>query len=138
MAEVLSPPVLLWRPRASGKIPPQRLRRKQYLGNKFFWGFSLSNSPNRYLELEIKHGHYGAKRNNAAEKNEEKKALGSPNALGESPNGLNLAQSSSMLSPEGKDQVCEEREQSVHRRAVLRSSSLSPNESKCEDAEGKS
>ena len=42
-------------------------------------------------------------------KDEEKKAWGSPNAFGESPNDLNLAQSSSVLSPEGKYQVGDEK-----------------------------
>ncbi|KAG5571500.1 hypothetical protein H5410_061266 [Solanum commersonii] len=41
----------------------------------------------------------------------EKKACGSPNVFGDSPNGLYLAQSSSVLSPEGKDQVSDEKEQ---------------------------
>ncbi|KAG5610308.1 hypothetical protein H5410_021589 [Solanum commersonii] len=39
---------------------------------------------------------------------------------------------------ERKYQICEKRVQSAHCRAFLRSSSLSPNESKREDAEGKS
>ncbi|KAG5631677.1 hypothetical protein H5410_003394 [Solanum commersonii] len=61
-----------------------------------------------------------------------------PNALGESPNGLNLAHGSSVLSLERKDQIGDEREQLAHHRAVPRSSSLSPNELTREDAEGKS
>ncbi|KAG5580598.1 hypothetical protein H5410_051225 [Solanum commersonii] len=55
-----------------------------------------------------------------------------------SPNGLNLAQSSSVLSPEGKDQVGHEREQSTCHRTVPRSSTISPNDPECKDAEGKS
>uniref|UniRef100_M1DPA4 Uncharacterized protein n=1 Tax=Solanum tuberosum TaxID=4113 RepID=M1DPA4_SOLTU len=58
--------------------------------------------------------------------------------LCESSNGLNLAQSSSVLSPEGKDQVGDEREQSAHHQKVPRSNTISPNDSKCEDADGKS
>uniref|UniRef100_M1DSN4 Isopentenyltransferase n=1 Tax=Solanum tuberosum TaxID=4113 RepID=M1DSN4_SOLTU len=38
----------------------------------------------------------------------------------------------------GKDQVNDERESSARRRTVPRSSTISPNNSKCEDAEGKS
>ncbi|KAG5599673.1 hypothetical protein H5410_031043 [Solanum commersonii] len=57
---------------------------------------------------------------------------------GESLNALNLAQSSSVLSPEWKDQVGDEREQSARRRTFPRSNTISPNDSKCEDAEGKS
>ncbi|KAG5632242.1 hypothetical protein H5410_003959 [Solanum commersonii] len=63
---------------------------------------------------------------------------GSPNALGESPNGLNLVQSSSVLSPEGKDQVGDKREQSTRRQTVPRSNTILPNDSKRKDTEGKS
>ncbi|WMV18448.1 hypothetical protein MTR67_011833 [Solanum verrucosum] len=45
---------------------------------------------------------------------------------------------SSRLCPEGKDQVGDEREQSAHRRIVSRSSTISSNDSKREEAEGKS
>ncbi|KAG5630811.1 hypothetical protein H5410_002528 [Solanum commersonii] len=38
----------------------------------------------------------------------------------------------------GAGQVCNEKEQSVHRQAVPRSNTLSLNASKCENAEGKS
>ncbi|KAG5571755.1 hypothetical protein H5410_061521 [Solanum commersonii] len=55
-----------------------------------------------------------------------------------SPNPSNLTQSSSVLSPEGKDQVGDEREQSAHRRTIPRSNTISPNDSNREDAEGKS
>uniref|UniRef100_M1DUB0 Uncharacterized protein n=1 Tax=Solanum tuberosum TaxID=4113 RepID=M1DUB0_SOLTU len=51
---------------------------------------------------------------------------------------LNPTQLSSMLSLEGEGQVCDEKEQSVRRRAVLRSSTISPNDSKGEEAEGES
>uniref|UniRef100_M1DQA1 Uncharacterized protein n=1 Tax=Solanum tuberosum TaxID=4113 RepID=M1DQA1_SOLTU len=43
-----------------------------------------------------------------------------------------------VLSPEGKDQIYDEIEQSACRRAVPRSYTISPNDSECEDAEGKS
>uniref|UniRef100_M1DQ19 Uncharacterized protein n=1 Tax=Solanum tuberosum TaxID=4113 RepID=M1DQ19_SOLTU len=46
--------------------------------------------------------------------------------------------SNSVLISEGKDQVGDEREQSARRRTVLRSSTISPNDSKREYAEGKS
>ncbi|KAG5599817.1 hypothetical protein H5410_031187, partial [Solanum commersonii] len=61
----------------------------------------------------------------------------SPNALCESSNGLNLAQSSSVLSLEGKDQVGNEREQTARRQIVSRRTTISPNDSKREDAEDK-
>uniref|UniRef100_M1DU00 Uncharacterized protein n=1 Tax=Solanum tuberosum TaxID=4113 RepID=M1DU00_SOLTU len=43
-----------------------------------------------------------------------------------------------VLSPGGKDQVGDEKEQSAHRRTVPRSSTIFPNDSKCEYVEGKS
>ena len=43
---------------------------------------------------------------------------------------------SSVLSPEGKDQVGEKREQSAHCWEVSRSSTMSPNDPKRDDAEG--
>uniref|UniRef100_M1CPC3 Uncharacterized protein n=1 Tax=Solanum tuberosum TaxID=4113 RepID=M1CPC3_SOLTU len=42
----------------------------------------------------------------------------------------------SVLSPEGKDQVGGEREQSAYRRIVSRSSTMSPNDTENDDAEG--
>ncbi|KAG5631213.1 hypothetical protein H5410_002930 [Solanum commersonii] len=42
----------------------------------------------------------------------------------------------SVLSPERKDQVGRKREQSAHRRKVSRSSTMSPNDPKHDDAEG--
>ncbi|KAG5609698.1 hypothetical protein H5410_020979 [Solanum commersonii] len=65
------------------------------------------------------------------------KAWGSPNSLGKSSNGLNLTQSFSVLSLEGKYQVGDEREQSVHHRTVPRSNTILSNNSKHQDAEGK-
>ncbi|KAG5595591.1 hypothetical protein H5410_036823 [Solanum commersonii] len=52
--------------------------------------------------------------------------------------GLNLAQSSSVLSPKGKDQVGNEKEQLACHRTVSRSSTISPNDPEREDVEGKS
>ncbi|KAG5630763.1 hypothetical protein H5410_002480 [Solanum commersonii] len=52
--------------------------------------------------------------------------------------GLNLAQSSSVLSPEEKVQVGDAKDQSACRRTVPRSSTISPNDSECENAEDKS
>uniref|UniRef100_M1D9X8 Uncharacterized protein n=1 Tax=Solanum tuberosum TaxID=4113 RepID=M1D9X8_SOLTU len=43
---------------------------------------------------------------------------------------------SSVLSPEGKDQVGRKKEQSVHRQEVLRSSTMSLNDPEHDDAEG--
>ncbi|WMV24516.1 hypothetical protein MTR67_017901 [Solanum verrucosum] len=43
---------------------------------------------------------------------------------------------SSVLSPEGKDQVGRKRKQSVHRREVLQSSTMSTNDPEHDDAEG--
>ncbi|KAG5571656.1 hypothetical protein H5410_061422 [Solanum commersonii] len=55
-----------------------------------------------------------------------------------SPKGLNLAQSSSVLSLEGKDQVGYENEQSACRQTLSRSSTILPNDSEREDVEDKS
>ncbi|KAG5590237.1 hypothetical protein H5410_040751 [Solanum commersonii] len=57
---------------------------------------------------------------------------------GKSLNGLNLAQSSRVLSLEGKDQVGDEKKQSARRRTVPQSNTISPNDPECKDAEGKS
>ncbi|KAG5595558.1 hypothetical protein H5410_036790 [Solanum commersonii] len=45
--------------------------------------------------------------------------------------GLKIAFCFSVLCPKGKGQVGDEMEQSAHRRSVLRSSTISPNDSKC-------
>ncbi|KAG5584630.1 hypothetical protein H5410_045064 [Solanum commersonii] len=50
----------------------------------------------------------------------------------------NLAFCSSVLIPEGKYKVGDEKEQSTRRRTVLRCSTIPPNDPECEDAEGKS
>ncbi|WMV24622.1 hypothetical protein MTR67_018007, partial [Solanum verrucosum] len=60
----------------------------------------------------------------------------SPNPFGESPKGLILVFCSSVLSPERKDQISGEKEQSACHRAVPRSSTMSPNDPKHDDAEG--
>ncbi|WMV30116.1 hypothetical protein MTR67_023501, partial [Solanum verrucosum] len=49
-----------------------------------------------------------------------------------------LAQSSIVLSPEGKDQVSDKKEQSVCHRTVPRGSTILPNYPECKDAKGKS
>ncbi|KAG5586085.1 hypothetical protein H5410_046519 [Solanum commersonii] len=56
--------------------------------------------------------------------------------FGESPIGLEIAFCSSALSPEGKGQVSDIMEQSACRRVVPQSSTISPNDSKCEEAKG--
>ncbi|KAG5571359.1 hypothetical protein H5410_061125 [Solanum commersonii] len=53
-------------------------------------------------------------------------------------NSINQLRNSIVLSPEGKDQISSEMEQSACRRAVLRSSTIPPNNPGCEDVEGKS
>uniref|UniRef100_M1DTT8 Uncharacterized protein n=1 Tax=Solanum tuberosum TaxID=4113 RepID=M1DTT8_SOLTU len=80
-------------------------------------------------EFEGKHGHYFAKRNEKAEKNEENEGL-------RIAKGSYFAFCSSLLSPEGKDRVDEKREQSVHHREVSRGSTMSPNAPEHDDAEG--
>uniref|UniRef100_M1DLF5 Uncharacterized protein n=1 Tax=Solanum tuberosum TaxID=4113 RepID=M1DLF5_SOLTU len=52
--------------------------------------------------------------------------------------GLEIAFCSSVLIPEGKGQVGDEMEQSALCRSVSRRSTISPNHSKCEEAEGQS
>ncbi|WMV25035.1 hypothetical protein MTR67_018420 [Solanum verrucosum] len=47
-----------------------------------------------------------------------------------------LVDTSPMLSPEGKDQIGGEKEQSAYHRAVPRSSTMSPNDPKHDDAQG--
>ncbi|KAG5632262.1 hypothetical protein H5410_003979 [Solanum commersonii] len=71
-------------------------------------------------------------------KRRRKKVMRITYCIGESPNGLNLARSSSVLSPEGKYQVGNEKEKSARRRTVPRSSTISPNDPEHEDAEGES
>ena len=62
----------------------------------------------------------------------------SPNPFGESPKGLILAFCSSVPSPERKDQIDGEKEQSACRREIPWSSTMSPNDPKHDDAEGQS
>uniref|UniRef100_M1DLY6 Uncharacterized protein n=1 Tax=Solanum tuberosum TaxID=4113 RepID=M1DLY6_SOLTU len=57
----------------------------------------------------------------------------SPNPFGKSPTNHIFSSCSSVLSPEGKDQVGGKREQSAHRREVPRSSTMSPNDPKHDD-----
>ncbi|KAG5580479.1 hypothetical protein H5410_051106 [Solanum commersonii] len=64
----------------------------------------------KYLEFEVKHGHYLARRNKAAEKNEEIKAWRSPSPIGESPIGLEIAFCSSVLCSEIKGHIGDEME----------------------------
>ncbi|KAG5610344.1 hypothetical protein H5410_021625 [Solanum commersonii] len=59
----------------------------------------------------------------------------SPNPFGESPTDHIFAFCSSVLSPEGKDQVSRKTEQSAHRREVPRSSTMSPNDPEHDDVE---
>ncbi|KAG5590264.1 hypothetical protein H5410_040778 [Solanum commersonii] len=56
--------------------------------------------------------------------------------VGELPMGLEITFCSSVLSPEGKGQVDDEIEQLARRRPVSRSSIISPNDLKREEAEG--
>ncbi|KAG5571380.1 hypothetical protein H5410_061146 [Solanum commersonii] len=56
--------------------------------------------------------------------------------IGESSIGLKIAFCSSSLSLEGKGQVGDEMKQSAYRRTVLRSNTISPNDSKCKEAKG--
>ncbi|KAG5630661.1 hypothetical protein H5410_002378, partial [Solanum commersonii] len=60
----------------------------------------------------------------------------SPSPIGESLIGLKIAFCSSVLSPERKDQVGDEMELMACRQVVPRSSTISPNNSKCKKAEG--
>uniref|UniRef100_M1DBK2 Uncharacterized protein n=1 Tax=Solanum tuberosum TaxID=4113 RepID=M1DBK2_SOLTU len=72
----------------------------------------------RYLKFEGKHGHYVAVSTWLVTE------------------GSYFAFCLSVLSPKGKDQVGRKREQSVYRREVLRSSTMSPNDPEHDDAEG--
>ncbi|KAG5599017.1 hypothetical protein H5410_030387, partial [Solanum commersonii] len=64
--------------------------------------------PNNPWKFEAKHGHYLAKRHKMAEKTKKR----------------SLAKSSSVLSPEGKDQVSDEKEQLVRRQTVPRRNTI--------------
>lgn len=57
-----------------------------------------------YIEFEAKYGHYLAKRVKKDGKNEEMKARGSPNKLGDLLLGVGIAFCSTVLSYEEKDQ----------------------------------
>ncbi|KAG5610956.1 hypothetical protein H5410_022237 [Solanum commersonii] len=59
-----------------------------------------------------------------------------PNPFGELPKGLILAFCSSVLRPEGNDQIGGEKEQSVCRRVVSQNNTMSPNDPKHDDVEG--
>uniref|UniRef100_M1DSG8 Uncharacterized protein n=1 Tax=Solanum tuberosum TaxID=4113 RepID=M1DSG8_SOLTU len=59
----------------------------------------------------------------------------SPNPFDESPKGLILAFCSSVLSPEGKDQIGSKKKQSSYHQAALRSRTMSPNDPKHDDVE---
>ncbi|KAG5571672.1 hypothetical protein H5410_061438 [Solanum commersonii] len=63
------------------------------------------------------------------------KACISPSPVGESSISLEITFCSSVLSPKGKDQVGDEMKQSACRRVVPQSSTISPNDSKCKEAE---
>ncbi|WMV49855.1 hypothetical protein MTR67_043240 [Solanum verrucosum] len=76
------------------------------------------------------------KRNKKAEKNEENEGLRIAESTWRVTEGSHFAFCSSVLSPEGKDQVDGKREQSTHRRDVPRGSTISPNDPEHDDAEG--
>ncbi|WMV30261.1 hypothetical protein MTR67_023646, partial [Solanum verrucosum] len=59
-----------------------------------------------------------------------------PNPFDESPIDHIFAFYSSVLSPGKKEQIGDENEQSVHRRVVLQSSTMSPNDLEHDDAGG--
>ncbi|KAG5619729.1 hypothetical protein H5410_004947 [Solanum commersonii] len=113
-----------------------------------YWKGTTNFIKDKYLEFEAKHGHYLAKRNKTAEKTKKRMPGGrlmhsashriactSPKVP--TPNDLYI-QSSNVLSPDGKDQVGDENEQSVCRRIVSRSSTKLPNDLEREDTKGKS
>ncbi|KAG5581768.1 hypothetical protein H5410_052395 [Solanum commersonii] len=60
----------------------------------------------------------------------------SSSPVSESSIGLEIAFCFSTLSPEGKGQVGNEMEQSACRRTLSRCSTISPDDSKCEEAKG--
>ncbi|KAG5595938.1 hypothetical protein H5410_037170 [Solanum commersonii] len=93
-------------------------------------------SPNGYLKIEGEHGHYFAKRNEKAEKNEENERLRIVESTWRVAEGSHFAFCSSVLIPEGMDQISGKGEQSAHRRDVPRGSTTSPNDPEHDDAEG--
>ncbi|KAG5595089.1 hypothetical protein H5410_036321 [Solanum commersonii] len=86
----------------------------------------------RYLMFERKHGHC-RKKERKERRNEGMRITESTWRVAER---SYFAFCSSVLSPEGKDQVGGDREQSVHHREVPRSSTMSPNELEYNDAKG--
>uniref|UniRef100_M1DB42 Polyprotein protein n=1 Tax=Solanum tuberosum TaxID=4113 RepID=M1DB42_SOLTU len=90
----------------------------------------------KYLKFEGKHGHYVTKRNENAKKNEENEGLRIAESTWRVAEKSYFAFCSSVLSPEGKDQVSGNREQSAQCREVPQSSTMSPNDPEHNDAEG--
>ncbi|KAG5630311.1 hypothetical protein H5410_002028 [Solanum commersonii] len=86
--------------------------------------FEASIVSMRFFDIG-EHGHYFAKRN---EKNEENEGLRIVESTWQVAEGFHFAFCSSVLSPEGKDEVGGKREQSAYRRDVPRSSTMSPND----------
>uniref|UniRef100_M1DGM4 Uncharacterized protein n=1 Tax=Solanum tuberosum TaxID=4113 RepID=M1DGM4_SOLTU len=66
---------------------------------------NLYRSQGRYLKIEGEHGHYFAKRNKKAEKNEENEGLRIVESTWRVAEGSHFGFCSSVLSSEGKDQV---------------------------------
>jgi len=89
-----------------------------------------------YLKFEGKHGHYRAKRSKRSKKNEEMKICESLNPFGESPIYRILAFCSSVLSPEGNEQISVEKEHLAYHRAALWGSVTPPNDAGHKDAKG--
>uniref|UniRef100_M1DJ77 Uncharacterized protein n=1 Tax=Solanum tuberosum TaxID=4113 RepID=M1DJ77_SOLTU len=71
-----------------------------------------------------------------AEKNEENEGMRIAESTWQVAERSHFAFCSSVLSPEGKDQVRGKREQSVHRRDVSRGNTMSPNDPEHDDVEG--
>uniref|UniRef100_M1DSY8 Uncharacterized protein n=1 Tax=Solanum tuberosum TaxID=4113 RepID=M1DSY8_SOLTU len=86
------------------------------------------SSDGRYLKIEGEHGHYFAKRNEKAEKNEENEGPRIAESTWRVAEGSHFAFCSSVLSPEGKDQVGGKAKQSAQCRDVPRGSTMLPNE----------
>uniref|UniRef100_M1DKQ6 Uncharacterized protein n=1 Tax=Solanum tuberosum TaxID=4113 RepID=M1DKQ6_SOLTU len=84
--------------------------------------------PTWYLKIEGEHGHYFAKRNEKVKKNKENEGLRIAESTWRVAEGSHFAFCSSVLIPEGKDQVGGNGEQSAHHRDVPRGSTMSPND----------
>ncbi|KAG5575471.1 hypothetical protein H5410_055605 [Solanum commersonii] len=101
-------------------VGPKRVENKDL-------SLSITYNPHEVM-FEGKHGHYLAKKEQRQLKERRNEDLSIAEPI--------RRVAKSVLSPEGKDQIGGEKEQSVYRLAIPRSSTMSPNDPKRDDAKG--